>query len=49
MEKILLKKSFRVKDLKIINFNPLIGILSVITSFVQFLGYGTGYIYSQFK
>ena len=33
----------------IINFNPLIGILSVITSFVQFLGYGTGYIYSQFK
>ena len=33
----------------IINFNPIIGFLSVLTSFVQFLGYGTGYIYSQFK
>jgi hypothetical protein len=27
------------------NKNPIIGILSVITTFTQFLGYGTGYIY----
>jgi glycosyltransferase involved in cell wall biosynthesis len=29
----------------IMNKNPIIGILSVITTFTQFLGYGTGYIY----
>ena len=32
MEKILLKKSFRVKDLKIINFNPLWGYKGIFTT-----------------
>ena len=32
-------------DSTIINKNPLIGFLSFITTFVQFLGYGIGYIY----
>ena len=32
MEKILLKKSFRVKDLKIINFNPLWGYTGIFTT-----------------
>ena len=32
MEKILLKKSFRVKDLKIINFNPLWGHKGIFTT-----------------
>ena len=32
MEKILLKKSFRVKDLKITNFNPLWGYKGIFTT-----------------
>ena len=33
----------------IVNLNPLVGAMSVITTFVQFLGYGTGYIYALFR
>ena len=33
----------------IINFNPIIGFLSIITTLIQFLGYGIGYVFGIFN
>ena len=33
----------------IINKNLIIGLLSIITTFIQFLGYGLGYVFSIIK
>ena len=33
----------------LLNLNPIIGLLSVLTTITQFLGYGSGYIYGLFR
>jgi len=33
----------------ILNKNPLVGLLSVITTFIQFFAYGTGYLKAWIK